>query len=239
MFRSVHGAVVRNPLALRLAVLTRVLLAVGFFAPGLTKLLGSRFVTEVTDDPVGVFFETLYQTGPYWRFLGAGQVLAAVLVLVPRTSALGALVFFGIILNVFMITVSLPFGSTAIVTGLMLLASLFLVFWEFPRWAPLVQADPGAPVPQVPLPTLARLERTGFAALVVGGWGMTCVMRGLALGPVPLAFGSAGLLAVAGGLMVLASWVTTLVRHGRPAAESGIGPGAAPGTRPGAGSGRR
>jgi len=61
-----------------------VLLAIGFIPSGITKSLGNRFTILGTDDPVGFFFEALYRTGFYWRFLGICQLAAAVLLLIPK-----------------------------------------------------------------------------------------------------------------------------------------------------------
>ncbi len=88
-----------RPVLYRLAPGTRVLLAVGFIPTGMVKLLGRRFTTMSPTTDIGGFFETLYQSGPYWHFLGLVQVLAGVLVLWSATATLGALLFFGIIAN--------------------------------------------------------------------------------------------------------------------------------------------
>ena len=72
------------------------------------------------ESPIGYFFEALYQTGFYWRFIGMAQLVAALLLLIPRTATLGALVYFPIILNIYVITVSLHFQGTPYLTGLML-----------------------------------------------------------------------------------------------------------------------
>lgn len=96
----------------RLALLTRILLALGFTPSGLTKLLGNRFTSLPLEDPVGFFFEAMFRTGFYWRFLGLAQVTAAALLLIPRTTTLGAVIYFPIILNIFLITVSMRFQGT-------------------------------------------------------------------------------------------------------------------------------
>ena len=49
----------------------------------------------------------------------------------------GALVYFPIILNIFVITVSLGFRGTPVVTGLMLPGCLYLLFRDYERLAPL------------------------------------------------------------------------------------------------------
>ena len=110
--------------------ITRILLAFAFVPSGFVKLQGERFTKLGVDNPVGFFFEAFYRTGFYWNFLGAAQLIAAVLLLVPRTRVLGAVVYFPIILNIFLITVSMHFQGTPVVTGLMLLGSIWLLVWD-------------------------------------------------------------------------------------------------------------
>jgi uncharacterized membrane protein YphA (DoxX/SURF4 family) len=114
-------------------VLTRILLAIGFLPSGITKVLGNRFTILGIDDPVGFFFEALYRTGFYWRFLGICQLMAALLLLIPRTATIGALMYFPLILNIFIITVSMHFKGTPVITGLMLLGSIYLLCWDYDR----------------------------------------------------------------------------------------------------------
>jgi uncharacterized membrane protein YphA (DoxX/SURF4 family) len=110
--------------------MTRLLLAVAFLPSGLVKLQGERFTRLGIDNPVGFFFEAFYRTGIYWNFLGAAQLLAAALILIPRTRVLGAIVYFPIILNIFLITYAMHFRGTVYITGLMLLGSLWLLLWD-------------------------------------------------------------------------------------------------------------
>ena len=112
-------------------VMTRVLLAIGFVPSGLTKLLGNRFTLLDLDNPIGFFFEAIYQTGIYWQFIGFAQLTAAILLLIPRTATLGAVLYFPIILNIFLITVSLNFTGTPFIIGPMLLASIYLLCWDY------------------------------------------------------------------------------------------------------------
>ena len=109
---------------------TRVLLAIGFLPSGYVKLMGERFTRLGVDNPVGFFFEAFYRTGFYWNFLGAAQLAAAILLLIPRTRAGGAMVYFPIILNIFLITVAMHFQGTPVITGLMLLGATWLLLWE-------------------------------------------------------------------------------------------------------------
>jgi len=110
--------------------LTRILLALAFLPSGLVKLQGERFTRLGLDSPVGFFFEAFYRTGFYWNFLGAAQLLAAALILIPRTRVLGAVTYFPIILNIFLITVAMHFQGTPVITGLMLLGSVWLLLWD-------------------------------------------------------------------------------------------------------------
>ncbi len=126
-----------NPWLKRFTLLVRILLAIGFLPSGLTKVLGNRFTILGIDTPVGFFFEGLYRSGFYWRFIGLSQLFAAFLLLIPRTAALGALVYFPIILNIFIITVSMRFQGTPFITGLMLLGCVYLLCWDYEKLQPL------------------------------------------------------------------------------------------------------
>ena len=149
----------------RFALLTRVLLAAGFIPTGMVKLLGERFTLISPETPIGAFFEAMYQTGLYWRFLGLTQVVAGLLLLVPRLAHLGAAIFAGVILNIFVITMSLGFRGTPVVTGLMLLAVVYLLLWDFHRFRPMFTLAPlPAPVPQ---PRLDAWETAGFSVFAV------------------------------------------------------------------------
>ena len=112
---------------------TRILLAIAFIPSGLKKLLGLRFTILEPDTPVGFFFEALYRTGFYWNFLGFMQILVAVLILVPRTTTFAALLYLPIIINIFVIVVAMKFKGTPIIAGLMLLANLYLLFWDYKK----------------------------------------------------------------------------------------------------------
>lgn len=114
-------------------VLTRYLIGFAFIPSGLTKFEAKRFTQISTDTQIGYFFEGLYQTGVYWQFLGAVQLLASLLIMTQRLSALGSLIFLGIMSNIWVITLSMNFTGTPIITSLMLLTNLMLVFWDWDR----------------------------------------------------------------------------------------------------------
>lgn len=95
--------------------------------------MGDRFTLLGIDNPVGFFFEALYRTGFYWNFLGLMQLLAGVLLLIPKTTFFGALLYLPIIINIFIIVVSMQFKGTPYIAGLMLLANLYLIFWDYKK----------------------------------------------------------------------------------------------------------
>ncbi len=85
------------------------------------------------ENPIGFFFEALYRSGFYWNFLSFVQVLAAVLLLIPRTSFLGAVLYLPIVINILIIVVGMNFIGTPIIVSLMLLANIYLLIWDFPK----------------------------------------------------------------------------------------------------------
>jgi hypothetical protein len=204
--RALHEGARRWSALYRLALITRMLLALAFVPTALVKVRGMRFTSIGIESPVGFFFEAMYRTGAYWQFIGWAQLVAGVLLLIPQTATLGALLFFPVILNIFIITVALDFTGTWVVTGLMLLASLFLLCWDWHRLAPII-FGPDAAYRVAAAPVFPRIERIGFA---VGFMGATVVLfwtRGMVLGGLPSASLLLGIgIGFVGGLMVLAGW---------------------------------
>ena len=88
--------------------------------------------------PAGVFFRVVVESGTYWHFIGISQLISGVLLMTQRFSRLGALFYFIIILNIFIITIAFDFHGTPIITGLMLLAGLYLICWDIESILPLL-----------------------------------------------------------------------------------------------------
>jgi uncharacterized membrane protein YphA (DoxX/SURF4 family) len=158
-----HARIRRIVVLRHFTAFTRVLLAVGFIPPGLTKILGNPFTMLGPEHPVGLFFSVFQGAGLWYHFVGWGQVGAAVLLLFPRTATLGAVVYLPIIVNIAMVTTAIDFAGTVVVTWLMTLACLYLLAWDFDRLrAILPRAErPGA------LPSLRKL----LAYPLLGGVG--------------------------------------------------------------------
>lgn len=116
-------------------IYTRYLIGGAFVFASLIKIKGNRFTTESGEsypiDNAWHLFETMYQSGLYWKFIGIGQLIAGMLLMTQRFSKLGALLNLPIILNIFVITLSYYFAYTPVITGLILLANLLLVFWDW------------------------------------------------------------------------------------------------------------
>jgi hypothetical protein len=118
-------------------VYTRYLIGASFVFASIVKIKGERFMNDmsmINDSPIhsaGHMFETLYQSGLYWRFIGISQLIAAFLLMTQRFSKLGALCFLPIILNIYIITVSYDFVGTIYITSLMLLANIALLIWNW------------------------------------------------------------------------------------------------------------
>lgn len=112
-------------------ILTRFLIGFAFIPSGFKKILGERFTQIGIDNPIGFFFEALYLSGFYWNFIGWAQVIAALLLMTQRFATLGAVFFFFIVSNIWIITISLHFSGTWVITSLMLIAVLMLLLWDF------------------------------------------------------------------------------------------------------------
>ena len=122
----------RNKWLRYFAIFCRVALALGFIPSGVVKVMGDRFTALPSNHPLGHYFDALQLTGFYYTFIGVGQLTAALLLLIPRTTLLGAMLYFPIIFNICVLTYATRFEGTRIAT-LMLLASLYLLVWDYDR----------------------------------------------------------------------------------------------------------
>lgn len=136
-FDNIHDRAVKNRFLQLFTIFTRLVLAIGFIPPSIPKILHRPFTILPDSNPVGHYFNALYQTGFYYEFLGWTQIIAAVLLLFPRTAHLGALMFFPIIINITVLTNSVGFVGTWLITILMSVAALYLVCWDYDRIKPI------------------------------------------------------------------------------------------------------
>ncbi|MCY4025010.1 MAG: DoxX family membrane protein [Acidobacteria bacterium] len=207
---------------LRFTLFTRILLAAGFIPTGLVKLLGQRFTTLPDTTPIGAFFESMYQTGLFWNFIGAVQVVAGVLLLTRRHAHLGALLFLPVIASINAINLALGFGLSTIITSLMLLAASYLCCWDYDRFRSLFTTGPFEPRHRIPTQTLDRWERLGFILFAISLLAFFGSTRDLVPGPVSRLAVPTG---VAAGVFTLLRFSVVGRRRGREH------PASSPGTR--------
>ncbi|WP_299668896.1 hypothetical protein [uncultured Polaribacter sp.] len=127
-------------------IYTRYIIGGAFVFASLIKIKGNRFTTESgalypIDNPWH-FFETMYQSGLYWKFIGAGQLIAGFLLMTQKYAKLGAIINFPIILNIFVITISYYFALTPVITGMVLLANILLFAWDWNEFKVLFNLTP-------------------------------------------------------------------------------------------------
>jgi len=197
-----HAWAHAQPALRRFTLANRLLLAMAFLPTGLVKLLGRRFTLMPIETPIGFFFEAMYRTGPYWHFIGLAQVVAAVLLLIPRTATLGALLFLPVSVSVLLITWGVGFGNTVFVAAGMLASAGWLLWWDADRLV-------GALVPLIARPSGGLLhgahwlERVAWVAAGSAGMGALLATRGF----VPMA-AVPGLLGIgaAAFLLMLGAW---------------------------------
>jgi uncharacterized membrane protein YphA (DoxX/SURF4 family) len=149
-------------------VFCRVALALGFIPSGIVKISGERFTGLPSNHPLGQYFDALHLTGFYYTFIGVAQLVTALLLLIPRTALLGAVLYFPIILNICVLAYSVRFEGTRITT-FMTLACFYLLVWDYDRLKHIL--------PFSKQPEIAPITSNKFPAIFFG-----CVL--LALGSV-------------------------------------------------------
>lgn len=216
-----HARVRRSAVLERVVVATRCLFAMAFVPTGLVKAMGERFTQIDTVSPIGAFFEAMYATGGYWRFLGLAQVVAGLLMLMPRTATFAAVAFFPVALNIFVITVTLGFRGTPFITGPMLVGAAALLAWDWHRLRGVVSGEPPAPgailpgsEPDRPWPVW---ERAAYAIGTGAGLAVFAAVRSLA--PMSIVRGAVVVGALAA--LVAAVGLLALLAGRRPAPASG------------------
>ncbi|HEY1055395.1 MAG TPA: DoxX family protein [Emticicia sp.] len=128
---QIHAQLRKNVWLQYFSIFCRVALAAGFIPSGLVKIFGERFTSLSINHPMGHYLEALYYTGYYYTSIGVLQVTAAILLLIPRTATIGALIYFPIILNITILSLAVRFVGSHMTSPLMVLACLFLILWDY------------------------------------------------------------------------------------------------------------
>ena len=116
------------------SIFCRLALAYAFIVAGIVKIVGERFASGLAiEHPMGAYLEALHHTGYYYTFIGIVQVLAAILLLIPRTAVIGAVLYFPIILNICILSLALRFEGSIVTSPLMVLANLYILAWNYDR----------------------------------------------------------------------------------------------------------
>lgn len=113
------------------ALFNRIALAAGFLPSGFVKIAGERFTVLSVNHPMGNYLEALHRTSYYYTTIGFMQVTAALLLLIPRTATLGAVLYFPIILNICILSLAVRFEGSLFTSPLMVLANLYLLCWDY------------------------------------------------------------------------------------------------------------
>ncbi len=147
---KLHSSITGHTYAQIFTATVRILIGLAFIPPSIPKILHKPFTAIPNTHPVGAYFDALYNTGYYYDFLGWSQLTAAILLLIPRTAHIGALLYFPIIVNIAVLTNSVGFAGTWLVTIGMATAGLYLVAWEYDRIKPIIfptRSESSRPLP--------------------------------------------------------------------------------------------
>ncbi len=116
------------------SIFCRLSLAYAFIVAGMVKILGERFASGLsTIHPMGAYLEALHHTGYYYTSIGIAQVIAAILLIIPRTVTLGALLYLPIIVNIWILSLAVRFEGSFVTSPLMVLANLYILVWNYDR----------------------------------------------------------------------------------------------------------
>ncbi|PHR91433.1 MAG: hypothetical protein COA80_15105 [Leeuwenhoekiella sp.] len=112
----------------------RCTLALGFIVAGYVKIIGERFASGLDiRHPMGAYLEALHHTGFYYPFIGIAQILAGILLVIRHTALLGALLYFPIIVNIWVLSWAVRFEGSLVTSTLMVLANLYILLYNYDR----------------------------------------------------------------------------------------------------------
>lgn len=140
-----------------LIVNLRILLGFAFLPAGLKKVLGERFTDAANTGAFHEFLHAFYATGFFYRFVGAVQLLIAVLLMTQTFGTLGALLALPVFTTITVLCWSTGAVFTGVMSTLMLLGAALLCLWDSAAWrgvfVPEARRIGGAP----PAPASARV----------------------------------------------------------------------------------
>lgn len=119
----------------------RILLGVGFSHAGFRKIHGDPFAILGQQGAFFEYLDALHATGFYYEFVGWAQIIAGVLLITQRFALLGAFLYFPIIVNITVLTISTIGSLTPVFASLMSLGTLYLLLWDYFKWGNIFAPD--------------------------------------------------------------------------------------------------
>lgn len=147
---------------------TRILLSYAFIFAGYVKIIGERFTDLHNKQPMGHYLQALFDTGYYYTSIGIAQVIAGILLLVPRTTLLGVLIYLPIIFNITILSWSVRFQGSLFTSPLMVIACIYLLWWDYDRVKYILPFRKDALPGTLPKQTLRNTFPWVFSGVVVG-----------------------------------------------------------------------
>jgi uncharacterized membrane protein YphA (DoxX/SURF4 family) len=148
-----------------------------FQAPSLVTLLEPVGQLSLTD----LLWTFIGASTPYQVFTGCAELIAGILLVIPRTTTLGALIALVDMIQVFALNMTYDFGLKGISFHLILM-SLFLLAPDLRRLANVLVLDRAAPPSaHQPLFRTARANRIALAAQIVFGIYLAIMFTNLSL----------------------------------------------------------
>ena len=128
-------------------VSTRIFLGLIFFSSGMGKLIPFPGIIG----PVWLETElTQYGLGMFARFIAYSQIIVGLLLLSQRFATLGAVMLFPLVLNIFMVTVSMNWRGTPYVLAFLILLNIILLIADYHKLK-FILTDQPAPLKNKPL----------------------------------------------------------------------------------------
>lgn len=195
----------------------RILLGFAFLPAGLKKVLHQPFTDPQNTGTFHEFLHAFYATGAFYQFVGVVQLLLAVLLMTQTFALLGSLMTLPVIACIVVFCWSTGVVPTAVVTTLMLCATLVLIAWDVDRWLPVFLPDfvqlvrEPAAAQSEPLIDLPLWRACGAGILVF--YGLTCLLYGGVYRPKGLDLGEPAFYALP--LIALFPAVTWIVEQRR------------------------
>lgn len=175
----------------KIIVAIRIFLGLIFLGAGMSKLYFEHSFPGIIG-PVWLE-ERLAEhgLGMYARFIAGSQVIAGLLLLTQRFATLGAIITFPLILNIFMVTVSLEWQGTPYVNAFFLLLNVWLLVYDYHKLKFIITDQPQE------LKAIA-LKRTSVKADKIWALAVTGIVVSI-----PLSYQSLQLAWVLCGLMII------------------------------------